>query len=69
MPPRSMRRPMSRKMSELATKAAYSHTVPMVTRVTGLMLRRWPTLPTTMPAATQATTPDMPRRCASRNEP
>ncbi len=30
---------MRRKMSELATNAAYSHTVPMVTRVTGPMPR------------------------------
>ena len=37
--PRSMRRPMSRKISELATKAAYSQTVLMVTRVTGPMVR------------------------------
>ena len=39
---RSMRRPMSRKISELATNAAYSHTVLIVTRVTGAMVRRWP---------------------------
>ncbi len=36
---RCMLRPMSRKMSELAMKAAYSQTVSIVTRVTGLMVR------------------------------
>ncbi len=64
-----MLRPMSRKISELATNAAYSHTVLMVTLVTGFMVRRRPRLPSTMAAVTQATTPDMPSRCASRNEP
>ena len=37
-----MRRPISRKISELATNAAYSHTVLIVTRVTGPMALRWP---------------------------
>ena len=40
--PRSMRRPMSRKISELATNAAYSHTVLMVALVTGPMALRVP---------------------------
>ena len=50
-------------------KAAYSQTVSMVTRVTGLMVRRRPRLPSTMAAVTQATTPDMPSAWPSRNEP
>ena len=61
--------PINRKISELATNAAYSHTVLMVTRVTGLMVRRRPRLPSTMAAVTQATTPDMPSACPARNEP
>ena len=65
---RSVVIPISKKMNEFATKAAYSQKLNTTMRVVGDM-PRGPTFPLTMPAATTASTPLTWNDSASRYAP
>lgn len=61
--------PISRKISEFTTKAAYSQNDSTASRPLGEMAPRGPRLPSMMPAVRVASTPDTSSCSASRNEP